>query len=551
MEIIKSRDNESTSGNTLKILETPKYLIINTNIYDKTSLEPIKFDILDAYDITFTSWIFILKRLVFTNYNYTSRYFQQLVKCKNYGMVEDTTYPNRFYIIGQRQTAGGFLKCYEEVTDKENNKHSFNLLKEFNNGEYAYGYNNCSAGAIFYCGNFEILHQENEYLIVKQNWPTGWNTGRWSGGGVSNCCSCFKLNKQDFSTLDVHSAGNINQDGSYNYFYMEHNGIYDYIFINWHLNHYVIRFENNHNTTSTIYDNAETGCDITANPVKIGDYYYYLVDEYKRTGKYAYQLCKLKINYDEGNCSYEYIDIEGKDLLDVDGTTVMANITHPLIHECHTIINNVGNYMIIVARSQPNGDWYYPQHKLCVLHIEEDKAIVTQVVPFKNIPCRGVLSYYEEDGHADFIVTLHNNGVMGWKFDYIKEKYINTFNHEGVFYAMGFDEQQRLYLQKSDNQIQMFDNIETCIADVHFANEVVSENLNTTSLFFSVKDYFNNYVKENVIINLYNGVTFEDGSIQKEFMSSNNGETEVQLLITATENVKAQATIAVTPKTLN
>jgi hypothetical protein len=140
---------------------------------------------------------------------------------------------------------------------------------------------------------------------------------------------------------------------------------------------------------------------------------------------------------------------------------------------------------------------------------------------------------------------------MIWKFDYEQEKYVNTFVRNGSFYAMGIDEQQRLYLQDTSTGIQMFDKIETSTAKVYFKEELIDENAETTTLCFWTKNYFNEYTEENVIINLYNGITFEDDTIEKEFTTSESGPTEVTIKITATNNVKAQATIAVTPRIIS
>ena len=563
MEIMKKITNSERNTYTLKILETPKYLILNDQLYDKSDLSPIKFEILDNNDLTFTSWIFILKRFIFTNYRNTNRYFEQLVLSDNYGMIEDIKYPNRFYIIGQRTTCSGFLKILEETKDENTGKIYFKNLKEFNINENAWvhTWNPCGGGTCatkeYWCGGYSIIHQEDDYLLIKQHYPVAWGGGgAWywrSDVYAGNRCTLFKLNKNDFSTFSISDTGNINEDASYNYFYLEHYNAFDYIYINWHLNHYIIKFDPAHNTTpTTIYDNPETGCDITCNPVKISDYYYYLVDEYKRTGNYGYQLCRFKMTHNDDmteTIDSEYINIIDNHKMDIDRSAVMANITHPLIHDCHTIqLNNGTNYMVIVARSQPNGEWYSPQHKLVVLRIEENQAIITQVVEFKTNPCRGVLSYYEEEGHADVLITLHTSCFMIWKFDYEQEKYINTFTRNGVFYAMGLDEQQRLYVQDSSTGIQMFDKIETSIAKVYFNEEVINEDAETTTLCFWTKNYFNEYTKENVIINLYNGIEFEDGSIEKEFQTSISGPTEVTVIINAINSVKAQATIAVISK---
>ena len=547
MEVIKSVYNSSRNAYTLKILETPKYLILNDQLYDKSDLNPIPFEILDNNDITFTSWIFILKRFIFCNYRNENRYYEQLVKEKNYGMVEDFLYPGRFYVTGQRQTTGGYLKVLEESINPSSGKTIIKSLKEWNNGESATN-DECRGHRVWYhSGNFNIIHQDKDYLIVEQNWPEWWRTSTW-WDATGNRCNIFKINKSDLSTSTIHDPGRLGGDASYNYFYMEHVYAFDYIFINWHLNHYILKYDALHNSSSTIYDNAEAGCDITCNPVKIGDYFYYLVDEYKRTGHYAYQLCKVKINYEQSNCSYEYLDIENKELMDIDGSAVMANITHPLIHECHSIITEDNQYLIVIARSQPNGEWYSPQHKIVVLRIEEDKAVVTDVINLKDKPCRGVLSYYEEDGHADVLITLHTPCFMIWKFDYEQEKYVNTFIQDGTFYSIGLDEQLRLYVQDTNNTIQMFDKIESSTVKVYFKEKNVDENAETTTLCFWAKNYFNEFVKESVTINLYNGITFEDGSIQKDFETSPAGPIEITVLITTTDIVRAQATIAVTSR---
>lgn len=567
MEVIKKISNATRENTyTLKILETPKYLVLNDQFYDKTDLNPVKFEILDANDITFTSWIFVLKRFIFTNYRNTNRFYEQLVKVQNYGMVEDIQYPGRFYITGQRTTCSGFLKILQEKTDPNTGKNLLQLLTQFNHEEYASftvagnGCGNSCGTANFYAGGYSIVHQEREYLIIRQNWANAWGRNNWFASGwhwgyasSGNRCNIFKLNKSDLSTVAIHDSGDIVGDVSYNYFYMEHNGRHDYIFINYNLNHYILKYNPDTNTTATIYSNEETGCNITCNPVKIGDYYYYLVDEYKRTGNYGYQLCKVKINYSyeaSGTCEHEYINIEDNHKMDVDRSAVMANVTHPLIHECHTLHTpDNKDYIIVVARSQPNGEWYSPQHKLVVLRIEEDKAVITQVVEFRAFPCRGMLTYYEEPGYADVIITLHSSCFKIWKFDYEQEKYIDTFTKNGIFYGIGIDEQQRVYVQDSANGIQMFDKIETSIAKVYFKENIINEDDDVAHICFWTKNYFNEYTSERVIINLYHGITFEDGTIEKEFITSSSGPSEISVLINTQYSVKAQATIAVISKT--
>jgi hypothetical protein len=335
---------------------------------------------------------------------------------------------------------------------------------------------------------------------------------------------------------------------------MEHLYPYHYLFVNWHLNHYIIKYNVALDSLETVYDNPENGADITCNPVKIRDYYYYLVDSYKRTNKNNYQLCKLKIDgtLDKAHeCQYEYIDIQDNYKMDSDGNSNMSNINHPLIHECLYLKANNNDYMVIIIRSQPNGEWYSIQHKLVVLKIESNKAIVKQVESFSGIPCRGVLSYYEEDGKANILITLHTGCCKIWRFEESQEKYVNTFTRNGTFYVMGLDEQQRLWLQNRDTGVEMFDKIETATARVYFENEIIQPNETSTKLYFWTKNIFGEYTDDTVIINLHNGIVFEDDSIEKEFVASKNGPTEVRIKITATANVKAKATITIKARTVS
>jgi len=537
MEILKKIER-SSDGYTPKIIETPKFLIINGQLYDKTNLNPLKFESVDLTDLSFSSWGPILRRCINTCYDYAQRYFQLQVKNLHYHFVEDSSYPNRFYLMTQKNTCGAWFREYEECKDEETGKYYYKLLYNTSVGESV-----AVCNGHFHCGDYEIMYQNDDYIIGKYNYPNINDMYEWKDWGSNNNI-LFRYNKETFGMTTIHEAHRL-EDASYNYYYLKHMMHYDYVYIQYLLKHYIIRYDSISGAVTTIYDNAETGVQISGNPVQIDDWYYYYVDEYKRTGHYGYQLCRVR--FEESTAEYEYISIEDNKQMDIDPSNIaMANVTHPLSHESKTIILNNGyKYIVTVARSQPNGNWYPTQHKLVVLKLEEDKAIVKQVVNFSGDPCKGVLSYYEEEGHADILLTLHRDSIKFWKFDYEQEKYIVTYEKAGHFYWYGMDEQYRIYMQYADYGLEMIDKAETATLKAYFKEKVIAENQNTATLCYWSKDYFNEYTSEKVVIRLSEGLEFQDGTTQKDFMTSTGGPLEVTVNITATTNIKAEAEITV------
>ena len=534
MEILKKIDG-TFQGCTPKVVETPKFLIFNGQLYDKNDLYPLKLDSIDLSDISFSSWGPVLYRSINTCCNVGNNYFQLAVKNLHYHMVEDSCYPNRFYLMAQKNSCGSWFRVYEECEDKETGKHYYKMLMEHSLGEYFNAY----CHMIYYGGDYEIMYQNDEYVLGKMSEPHGVDGPSWSNWGT-NYNHLFKLDKLTLTFTyiqNIHAIG----DASYNHYFLKHVLGYDYIYVQYLAEHYVMRYDV-FNTMVTLYTNNEEGVQISGNPVQIGEYWYYYVDGFSRTGKHEYQLCRIIVH--EDNVEHEYVSIEDSYLLDIDPSTHgMTNINHILTHESKTIILDNANYIITVARSQANGTWYKTQHKLFVLKMEQDKAVVKQVISFAYDPCKGVLSYYEEEGHADVLITIHEQGIRFWKFDYEQEKYSLVYERIGEYYWLGMDELKRVYMQHSNGSLDIITCSEAATLKAYFKDQYIDETQDTVTLCYWAKDYFNEYIEERVTIRLSEGVEFQDGTRQKVLTTSANGPIEIELNITATTNIKAQVDI--------
>lgn len=521
MEIL---DNKSIISQTVpRLIETPDHLIINTQVYDKASFKPVpfEFNVIDA--TAFCS----LNRCIWTFDNSAGRdMFLHTGNAKNQKMYQDSSNANIFYSLAKYPSYGTkFMKFKKE----ENN------ISEQYSASWNTNSTSSSCGSTINYGNdMHILFQNDLYflLVLKLNY----NANAWTSGGARYLVRKFDKKANTFVDLTDFKNGE-GQAPIWNAQFMENHDDNVYYYRQTGGNSYGIgRVNLSANTIEILTEFTTTGgLAVIDNPVKIGEYYYVIKDNYQQSGLHEYCFHKIKLDTvaNTATCDIINIDLNGF-VLDTAPGEVLSGIGEGVYHTLKTLEINNKKYIICTIHSTPNQNYYPNQHKNIVFEVTDDKIIVKDVITFSN-GCKGVLEYID----TNTLVFLFTDSIAFYKFDDTKEKYILTYRKSGIYNTIGFDTLNRFYMQHSTNAIEVMTSMNACVLNADFAEEYYT-NINVdTEISYYAKNFLNEYLSTDVKITLIGPVEFKDDkSKTKITKTSINGLKTLPVTITGSGRIE-------------
>lgn len=501
-----------------RIVETPDYLIINTQVYDKSSLKPIP---LNFQILTYGNVLTNLYRTIWTNWNHTGGayiYMQFLHDIDKRKVMQDNVDSEIFYTITKKQTCAIYVNKYKRFKN-ENNEYTVQLINQttWNEGVTPQG---CSTSV--YGADFIFLYQTDEYIIGFLCYP--YNHGSWYTAGTKGYV-LYKINKKTWAFHEYHNVGNTTS--LYNMHFIKYYENTFYSFIEYGINFYINKYNLTTNTVTNLLTYTNTNSlDIVTNYTKIDNKYYYLTDYYQyyetdEERKHHYTFGRFTLDETTDTVTNDILKIDYNNINpDTDTNQTYNGIGQGVYHTLYSLTKNDNNYIICVIHSNPNYVYYPLQHKILVFKLEFDEDgneyfILKTMTKFVN-GCKGVMQYIEND--ANLLVTLHDDSYCFYKFDSTSESYIQTFRKSGVFYMLGFDELNRLYAQYDNNSIDIISISNSAVMKADFKEELYkiegTENINT-EVFYYVKNFADDFIEMDIKLSLYGQVTFEDGTKQK------------------------------------
>lgn len=510
-----------------RVVETPDHLVVNTQIYDKASLKPVplEFNVVNS-PIGYSS----LNRCIWTYSNNTiaRTLFLHTGNNKNQKMYQDSTDINIFYNLFKYPDYGTkFIKFKKE----ENN-----ISEQWSD---AWSYNHSTAcGTPGYGNDVQIIYQSDLYILFVLKYTYG-HGNTWAGGGDKYFLR--KYNKKTNQSTNIHDFGTgANQAPIHNYQFMEYfnDNVYFYKQNGNVYTIYKLNLSTSVLTTLFTFTNTD-GLSVIDNPVKIGDYYYIIKDNYLQSGIHEYCFYKIKLDITTDTVTQDVVNINLNGfMLDTASGEVLSGIGEGVYHTLDTLEVNDKKYVLCTIHSTPNQNYYPNQHKHIVFEVTDTEIIVKDVITFPN-GCKGVLEYID----SNTLVFLYTDSVAFYKFDSTKEKYILTYRKPGVFNTIGFDTLNRFYMQHNTHAIEVVTSMNACILKADFAEEYYTAINTDTEITFYAKNFLDEYLSTNVKITLIGPVKFkDDNSKTKVVKTSADGPKTLPVTITGSGRIEVVIT---------
>jgi hypothetical protein len=476
-----------------RVVETPEHLIINTQVYDKASLKPVplEFNVISV-PIIYSS----LNRCIWTYNNNTiaRTLFLHTGNNKNQKMYQDQTDVNIFYNLFKYPDYGTKIIKFKKG---ENN------ISEQWNGTWNYNYAP-SCGTTSYGNDVQIIYQSDLYILFVLKYT--YSLGAWTGGGDKYFLR--KYNKKTNQETDIQDFGTgANQAAIHNYQFMEYDNDNVY-FYKQNGNAYTIyKLNLSTNVLTTLFTFTNTnGLTVIDNPVKIGDYYYIIKDNYLQSGIHEYCFYKIKLDITNDTVTQDVVNINLNNfILDTASGEVLSGIGEGVYHTLNTLEVNNKKYILCTVHSVPNQNYYPNQHKHVVFEVTDSEIIVKDVITFPS-GCKGVLEYI----NSNTLVFLYTDSIAFYKFDNTKEKYVLAYRKAGVFNTIGFDTLNRFYMQHTTAAIDVVTSMNACTLKADFTDEYYTSINTDTEISFYAKNFLNEYLSTDVKITLLGPVQFKD-----------------------------------------
>lgn len=527
------------------VFETPDDVIINSQIYDKFTMQPKDYCFWNT-NYCLNNKNLLLHEVNILEYNHTVPF-----KEYNYNYyIQDSSDSSIFYFITEISSSNSnqyICKCKKTETSYE--------ILNYISPDAGYRPPNGGTGVNTYL-HYKLLGQTNEYLIIYQE-NSSCNNHRnqpmynWDNVDENNIVfrsvSYIAINKSSFSIKTLTVANNLYDLGIF--FIKEYNN-YIYIMENIGGIINIIRYDPISNTRIILYTNDTFkgfNCIGISNIISFNDFYYILI------GNENYNLIKIDINFDNNivNTTIQNIDFieyhnstNRQDYLDCHWLRYsLKNIDDKYIAiTSHDNLNLKHYYGYTRSYHLPNGQIvYFDQNKFSELgwhrhyllkYNESTKFFeyLNNIEPEENNQhIYGVL-YYDQYTPIFFM----NNKIQIQRLNLETEQYEEVLEVPGTFYTVGLDSNNTLYLFDNNNKCTTYNTASSNQLEINFEKSQYKYNNQTINTYVTIysKNLLNEYISSSVKITLSGNCQFTNGDKELYTNTDSNGPINIPVAIT-------------------
>ena len=523
MELMNEK--ATITGGIPKIVETPNHFIMNSQLYEKQTLKPLpmKFSLpmpTGYNDIVLNTSVQDIL-LTHADGNCLHRQCQRIGNYRN--IIRDKFDPNVFFEITKwnsyDSTVIARIRWYENegyVVEKQL------VSNGFGNTEW-------TAKA-----DFKILYEtENEFVFEYH--------GDRYGHYLEHGYTCYTLGKLNKKTLTPTYYLTNNRNYANQTYLLEQFNDVGYVLRQSYGDWLVYKINTSANTLQqigTTINIQDGGRYIGSNPIKIGDYYYFLTQHYDSTSNYRkYIFLKMKLNTNTDTFEYEFVEILNYLNFEMDSTgagnmSFSGSYSTSLWHQIQTFTVNDVIYFSCTIYSSPSSVWTPLQHKHVLLKLTNNGFEILHLERFTD-GCKGVLFVNDDYQKPVFVTT---NSCLFYTFDESSETMINTHKIGGVFKVVGFDTLGRFIMMHKDNTVDILTdtNASTLLADFdqELYNKDNTSEIDTTVSFYA-KNFLDEFLETSVTLTLSGPVVFkENGEKTLKISTLKTGVRTVPVVIT-------------------
>lgn len=530
------------------VFETPEDICINSQIYDKITMEP------KPYNFFNTNQCLNNKNLLLHECNILEYGWAMMMREHDYEYyIQDNQNPEIFYVI-------------TEVSETDNNQYLLIIQKSENGwklkkqlqpdsgqrqGGSTTGYNEPRSTYFHY----KLIGQTDEYIILTQH-----NTGLSGYGYRANVARNLSLtyvmiNKNNYSVKSL-NVGFYNNCCAFK-LKEESDQIYIYEYYDGNIN--IIRLDPYTNTRIIFHNiNNVGGWDSIgiSNIILFRNKYYILTRNNDKNG-YAFRVLTINFEYntvssviknipnisvfpyhnatrraDALDCSWLQIDLKN-----VDDTYISItvhdnrNCQHGYIY-CGDRLNWDGPNMWCNHGTTYNSSQGYHRHALYKYDSTNDswisKGIITPDESDQHI--YGVIYY---DQYTPIFFT--NKRIIGYRLDLTTEKYNKCFEVAGTFYTIGLDENNKFYTFDNSNVCHIYNDVTSYLLDVQFEKSSYNYNNADIPTYVTIysKNFVNEYIKTKVKITIEGNCKFTSNG-KKELVTYTDANGPINIDVTVT-----------------
>lgn len=512
MQVIPENLNITTGYH---VFETPDDIIINSQIYDKITMEPKPYNFFNV-NYKYQTYENILLHC-YTKLNH----YTMLPKEINYKRyIQDSIDPNIFYFCN---LYGYFVKVKKE-------KEQYKLISAIRPDS---GYRPNSYNYEFY--NYKILGQTDKYVILAQ-------THKGDNGGGTPSYKMFSILRINKSTMTHDATYNVGTYLDYGVSLIKEFSNHIYIFGVFNGHYYIGLYKADTNSLTWIYSNTVFD---QATSIGVSDIIEFRNDFYFITSYGTnYILRKIMINYNNNSVSTKDYNI---------GTHTNFPFKAPnsvcYLGWLHYSLYNIENkYISITSHDAENqvkitsntgnqrpANYFSSQgfhrHMICKYNENNDSfSIVSTINDLgTNRKIFGVL--YPTPYHIFF---LEDSNVTGYYFDKSNNTIKQIFNKTGNYYTIGLDETKRFYIFDNQNHCNIYNKYTSNELYAEFEKETYeyeNKNIDTYITIYS-KNFLGEYINSKVQITLTGNCCFKENNSKEIIITTKEELTKIPVIIT-------------------
>lgn len=553
MELISSI-NTTITDDIPKIIETPNSLIINTQVYDKSTLQPRPMNFL-AWHNNFKH--LILKTQIDWNNDIVTQNFDGYIipychRVSNAPSIwVDKEDPTKYYVLHRNQTYTSYVadNVIFRMMQEKDNKISFL--------QSAAPYGNYSSTGGSQINDMHILCETDNYFIAERKARQNITSAYFNNGYYYSISQLLRISKKSLTSYAVVNEirgsnsgsshtheNNINYCGMAGYwYYLESKPSTEIVYLmrKFGSNYQIYKYDATINSLVLLHTYTNTNYRTMSNAIKVNEYYYTLVDKYDANDgafPHLYGFMRFKLNTDADTVTEEFFPINISD----GNYSAMIPRTYQFVtlNSLETFKANGKDYIICTMHDSGflrHGSYHFH----ATLRIDETEAVVTDYISLSP-GCRGVL-YYIKPTTCVFLLV---NSFAFYTFDESSERYVLTYNCAGIYKTIGFDMTNRFYALSTGYAVQMLTYYNPVVLKADFAEEIYDKtdtnNVNTTVSYYA-KNFANEYISTSVTLTLIGNVVFTDnGAKTIQINTSDTGIATVPVTINGAGRIQVSIT---------
>lgn len=542
MQVIPENLNITTGYH---VFETPDDIIINSQIYDKITMEP------KPYNFFNTNNCLNNKNLLLHEVNILEYPWAMIAKEPDY----------KYYIQDNQDSS--IFYC---LTEQAYNNQSQYLLKIQKTNTGWVQLNTLAPDSGYRCGTgvyakttglfYKLIGQTDNSLVVIST-SNGGDYVRYGNGPRYQTLTYVIVNKQDMS---VRSYINVGYYYDYSVYIIKETSDSVYVFENLAGRIKISRIDT-YTGTRTEFFQKDCGIDSKSigisNIVKFKDRYITMTSNSDGT-KYAFQEININFQYNTFSCTEKALEIDNNfpfhyaidnskldaawlqiDLKSIDDTFIGITV-HDDRNKYHSYTyhwrdNDSDNNNSNPWQKQEQtvlSSLKYHRHILYKYDEDNDewisKGIITPDEETQHI--YGVLYY---DQYTP--IFLLNTRIMAYKLNLKTEKYEKVFEKPGTFYTIGLDENNKFYIFDSNNNCYIYNDISSYELFATFEQDSYEYDNKPIQTYVTIssKNFVSQYIATKVELTLEGNCKFTENN-KKTLITHTQSTGKLNIPVTVT-----------------